>query len=765
MMVKRHILAILIFMFCISAFAESAITLYGKVTDKQGAGLPYAKVEAVCCDTLITAITDGSGAYSIELPPSDSIVVCITYEGFKPQRFEIAEPRKSIEKNVTLEEDAIALQEVVVRGNQVIYGKEKSMYFPTKTQKKSTNNGFGLLYNMMIPEIRVSRKSGDITTSDNKRVTPCINGVPASLAEIRAVRAKDIIRIDFYPVTSGKYARYEAVIDYVVRNYNHGGYIDVKTATTVLNTSGDYDLTIKYNREKWNYSIMGGFDFSNNRKHKNITDEWVGLSHPFEKQSMTEKYKKSSYNHYLHWGGTRTGSNIYLSLKAGILGNNTPHSDVQNTTTYSPEVFPTSVAFIRKDSKSMGAYLNEYMQLTINKFQYLTLEASYQTGRNDYYRQMKENIFVSTISTKEDCHEYYLGLTYSQNMNKVGNLTFQIYEIGESFKDWYDSDQNNKQSLVNNYIKTSLIYKHHFSDNLYVQTDLSLQHVASKVNKTKENTWLFLPMLYMSFKTGERGRLIFNGKTGYVTPPIQWKSNIYQDVNAYEQIKGNKDLYHFPAYMPSLSYSYSTKTVAMNLTASTFLAKHSVQDTYLIENDKLIHTYSIGDSFHGFMFDYKLTSYLMDNNLQLSAGIGYDITKTNDEQKKRWGGFRYTIDAMYNYKDFVFSGSYMSKIKGMEFTGSSYSEYPYNYNLSAAYTKSHWYASMDFNNIFGSRHHGKEYIYSSAYRNTTTIKSRDYYPSITFTLSYTFDFGHKKIEHEEEEFDRTISTGYLRPKE
>lgn len=764
-MARRLMFTMLVCVFSIAGFAEGVICFSGRVTDSSGGGLPYANVAASCRDTLIVAITDGSGAYKMELPQSDSISVRVSYEGFKPQSFVITDPGSYVERDIELEEDAIALQEVVVKGSNAIHGKEKSIYFPTKTQQKGTNSGIGLLYNMMIPELRVTKNSGSVVTSDNKVVTQCINGVPASVSEIKSLRPKDIIRIDFYPVPTGKFARYEAVVDYVVRYRNHGGYVDLKAATTIINTAGDYDLTIKYNSGKWNHSILGGIDFSDNRKHATISDEWIGLSQPFGKHSATSKYKKTDFSHFLHWGGTRTGSDTYLSLKAGILGNNTPHSDSETTTIYSPEVFPTSAAAITKKAKGMGAYLNEYLQLTISKSQYLTLEASYQYGHSDYDRLMTESSFVSSSSAKEDSHEYYAGITYSLNTASAGNLTLQLYDIGDAFKDRYGGDTTSRQSLVNNYLKGSLIYRLSLSDRLYLQTDLSLQHVVSKVNDTKERTWLFLPMVYISLKTGERGRIIFNGKTGYVTPPIQWKSDVSQDVNAYEQIRGNKNLYHFPAYMPSISYSYSMKNIAMNLAVSSFLSNHSVRDTYLTENNKLIHTYSIGDSFCGFMFDYKLTSYLLNNSLQLSAGVGYDVTKTNDEQKKRWGGFRYSLDMMYSCGDFVFSGSYMSKAKGIEFTGSTYSEYPYNYSLSAAYAKGRWYASMDLNNIFGSSHRGKEYITSTVYSNATTTKSRDYYPSITFSISYSFDFGHKKVEHEESDFDRTISTGYLRPKE
>lgn len=222
---------------------------------------------------------------------------------------------------------------------------------------------------------------------------------------------------------------------------------------------------------------------------------------------------------------------------------------------------------------------------------------------------------------------------------------------------------------------------------------------------------------------------------------------------------------HFLAYMPSVSYLYSLKNVDMNFAVNSFLSKHSVQDSYLLENNRLVHTYRPGKSFRYLSFDYKLTTYLLNRNLQLSGGVGYNTTKTNDEQRKRWGGFRYSLDLMYSSGIFSFSGSYMSGIKGIEFTGSCYSEVPRCYNLSASYSKGCWYASIELDNVFESKHYGKEYVNSPVYRRTVSIKSWEYSPLVTFKLSYNIDLGHKKIEHVEELFDKSISTGYLRPKE
>lgn len=92
-------------------------------------------------------------------------------------------------------------------------------------------------------------------------------------------------------------------------------------------------------------------------------------------------------------------------------------------------------------------------------------------------------------------------------------------------------------------------------------------------------------------------------------------------MNAYEQVKGNKELEHVVAYMPSVSYSYSFSRLMMNASVNAFLSRHSIHDVYYQENNRLIHSYALGKSLCQFMFDYKVTSFLLDNSLQVSGGF------------------------------------------------------------------------------------------------------------------------------------------------
>ena len=98
-----------------SAFSQQQKSISGKVTDSSGASLPGVSV--VIKGTTTGTITDANGNYSLSNVPENAILQ-FSFVGMKAQEMVVA-GKKSI--NVTLVEDAIGVDEVVVIG----YGTQK----------------------------------------------------------------------------------------------------------------------------------------------------------------------------------------------------------------------------------------------------------------------------------------------------------------------------------------------------------------------------------------------------------------------------------------------------------------------------------------------------------------------------------------------------------------------------------------------------------------------------------------------------------------
>ena len=106
--IKRATMALLLSVFCFVAYAQKTVT----GTVKDASGEPMIGVSVMVDGTAIGAVTDFDGNFTIKDIPEKSILK-ISYIGFKEQKIAVA-GKNSI--NVTMQEDAAALDEVVVVG-------------------------------------------------------------------------------------------------------------------------------------------------------------------------------------------------------------------------------------------------------------------------------------------------------------------------------------------------------------------------------------------------------------------------------------------------------------------------------------------------------------------------------------------------------------------------------------------------------------------------------------------------------------------------
>lgn len=101
-------MALLLSVFCFVAYAQKAVT----GTVKDASGEPMIGVSVMVDGTSVGAVTDFDGRFTIQNVP-EKAVLKISYIGFKEQKISVAGKNSF---NVTMQEDAAALDEVVVVG-------------------------------------------------------------------------------------------------------------------------------------------------------------------------------------------------------------------------------------------------------------------------------------------------------------------------------------------------------------------------------------------------------------------------------------------------------------------------------------------------------------------------------------------------------------------------------------------------------------------------------------------------------------------------
>lgn len=148
----------------VSVFAQTK-TLTGKVTDAKGGVL--AGVSVVLKSSTIGTITDGSGTFTIEAKPENTLM--FSFIGYTSQEIKVGSQTII---NLSLAEDAAALDEVVVTG---VFDKrsrlESSVAITTLNAKQLErivpNSGIDMLKN--IPGVYVNTSRGEVSGSLNTR--------------------------------------------------------------------------------------------------------------------------------------------------------------------------------------------------------------------------------------------------------------------------------------------------------------------------------------------------------------------------------------------------------------------------------------------------------------------------------------------------------------------------------------------------------------------------------------------------------------------
>ena len=412
----RKISIIIFFIVNILSANASEIKLYGNISDTKGAGLPYVnvKAEVMGTDRVGHAVSDANGYYELTFDsPGDSCRVVYSCIGFKTYSC-ILPFNKSSRKNVKLEDDTNLLNEIKVTGALSIQQADKTIFLPTTTQRKSSNTGWELLHNMMIPELYVDKNSGKVKTTSDKDVTVCINGQPASDIEVKALRSRDIVRVDYHPNPTGKWATYQSVIDFIVRTVDDGGYLSINTSTKFITPHGDYNVYGKWRHNKWESFLYGSTTFDNDRHSGSDMEETVSLSPSFVKYTSNEDYHRKDMTANGTYFLRYNGPHLVMKADAGLNWNHTPVNTSHNDISYADNVYSPSLAAVSQTEKGISPNVNVYMQAIMDN-QTLSCSVGYK------YVDCKYPSLNFTLAYNMDYGHKKLEKDDSENIDKTIN--------------------------------------------------------------------------------------------------------------------------------------------------------------------------------------------------------------------------------------------------------------------------------------------------------------------------------------------------------
>lgn len=176
------------------------------------------------------ALSEKKGYFRFTDVTKGDYLLKLSYIGYETVLIAIKDIRKDMRMgDIMLYKKATELSEVTVQGNPIIQKVDRMIVYPTKDILKHSYDPYDVIGSMMIPRLRANRVSKTLEAAGGGEVQIRINGIKASQAELIAIPAEEIIKIEVIDNPGMKYGEgtIGAVVDVVVKRRATGGLVNL----------------------------------------------------------------------------------------------------------------------------------------------------------------------------------------------------------------------------------------------------------------------------------------------------------------------------------------------------------------------------------------------------------------------------------------------------------------------------------------------------------------------------------------------------------
>lgn len=282
----RKNLFIVLATLCSINIAEGSI-VKGLVRSAEDDSAVVGAAVALVVDSVQSADTEtgNRGDFSFTLPEkSGGCSIIVNLMGYEPHRISITNLAEDIDLGkIYLTPTATLLDEVeVTTASRVIALPDKSIIFPTKTEKERATSPLNLLTQISFaaPKLKVSEYPEAISIGGQSPQI-LINGVKRSLSEFRALAPSDILKIEYITYTDMRYkAPYINIV--TVRPPTGGVFMGNLTAP-VTTRQENHQIYSAYRRGRHEIAVNYNGSVRDSRKeHRNVTEEYFYPGHTYE---------------------------------------------------------------------------------------------------------------------------------------------------------------------------------------------------------------------------------------------------------------------------------------------------------------------------------------------------------------------------------------------------------------------------------------------------------------------------------------------------
>lgn len=760
---KRHIA--LLYLILSSSWAFSQYKVSGYIKNANGEqNIPYTiTVRLLQMDSTFVSgtLTDSTGLYRFDKIHPEKYLIAFSSIGYLSKVVPVEIPAKdTILPTVTLENNHVMLEEIVVKGNYFIRKEDHVLILPDKQQIKHANTGYDLLYNLMIPGIDVNKRTGEVTTFGGG-VSLYINGEKVNYRDVQSLRPRDILNVEYYDVPIGKYAGDIAAINYVTKQYTSGGYVALDGKQTIGYLSGDYNVGTKFNRKHTAYSAWAGYNMKKyNDTQSEKHEEIYFPNYTVNRDRQTENSTFSNNQQYVQFKVNNQTKLRNLSALVSLVRDETPKDGNNDILDYSGHYILNESSSEKKVSKSLQPSIKLSGEFNLPKDQSLnfTLRSSY--SQNDYKRTYTEGSSSSSTDINEDMYSFMLSGNYNLRLKNGKSLGVAVLHNHKITSSSYVGDYTSWQHLWSGESIMFITYAQRLSKNLMMLIRPGFSYLNYKLHYEKlkkHNTLRFNTMLMHQIDKKQQIRYYVN--IGNISPDISFINSVEQTVDFLQIKRGNPDLDNTKLYNVGANYSNQWGRLNIQGVADYMVYIDNVGYHYYIDNDKLVNSFRSGDNAHALSARLGAT-YRFSDKLRAKLSADYVFQKLTGEVHLTDNSLSGKLDVNYFWKDFTLNIYGSVETSRMSIWTFVHEKKPARYGASVSWSRKNWYAESGIDNPFNHCSY-REYVNLDVYRYNQLQKSRLNQSIGYVKISYTFDFG-RKTSREKEEVSRSINSAIMK---
>lgn len=740
----------------------SQVLVKGNVKSENKQEVIYASIQLLHPDSSFVqgTITDSIGNYCLQNVYSGDYLLFVSSMGYIPQWhiFSIGIQDKKLPL-LTLKKDNILLDEVVVKASSFVRQKDRVLIIPTEQQVKHASTGYDLLYNLMIPGMSVNTQKGSVNTLLGE-ATLYINGQKADYKEIRALRPKDIEKIEYFEMPTGKYAGDKASVNYILKKKNTGGYVALDGMQTIGYLGGDYNANLKVMHKNTSYTLFAGHSMEHNDGIR--TDKKEVFYFPEQEISRTTHVDDAELNKNKQYAQLNINNNNdkrTLAGKISFVHQSMPDNYSKSVIEYDNTPVNDISAKTETTQTALMPSLNLYGSFKLGQTQFLNVNLTATYTNNEYIRKYTERNYFSHTKVDESLYNITFSTDYNiqlKHNNSFGLNFSHLHSISsatykEDFKEW--SHLWTTETLLMGQYNQSIgkIY-------MSLQFGGDLLQYCLHGNEAKRYLSPHANIL-LNYQINSENSILYGLNTGNSNPPMEWINNVNQELDSLSVKRGNPHLERTNYYNSYLVYNHQTGKINLQVAGLYFGAINSVFSDYYTENDKLVNTFRTGGNFHQLKGSLAVTYKIIPSlHIKLLGFYRYnEITGKVKQHRNEWGG---SMDINYYWKDFAFNIHGKSTGKTLD-NYPAFVDTPANYGAFVRWNHKNWMAEAGTDNTFSKHNQTKMYMDMGVYRFHNNSYSETYQKTGYIKVAYTFDFG-KNTSKEQRNINTTINSAILK---